>query len=65
MTERYPSTYSCVVYPTEATDVVAAVKAIRKADARFAVKAGGHNFNDGWSATDQGVQIDFRVSAPS
>lgn len=36
-----------------------AIAEIRKANARFAVKSGGHNFNSPWSSVDQGVQIDF------
>lgn len=50
---------SCVVYPTSAHDVSIALQAIRAADSRFAIKAGGHNPNKGFSSVDEGVLLDL------
>ncbi|KAL2848979.1 hypothetical protein BJX68DRAFT_255602 [Aspergillus pseudodeflectus] len=50
---------SCIVYPTSADDVSIAIKAIRAAESRFAIKAGGHNPNDFFSSVDKGVLIDL------
>lgn len=48
---------SCVVYPSDSTDVSKALLAIRAAGSRFAVKAGGHNPNQDFSSTNNGVLI--------
>ncbi|KAL4925316.1 FAD-binding oxidoreductase [Aspergillus undulatus] len=58
-TELSKNKPSCIVYPTSAEDVSVAIKAIRKSDSRFAIKAGGHNPNDGYSSVDKGVLIDL------
>lgn len=50
---------SCVVYPKSAHDVSLALQAIRAADSRFAVKAGGHNPNTFFSSVDKGVLLDL------
>ncbi|KAL4801272.1 hypothetical protein BDV18DRAFT_167607 [Aspergillus unguis] len=50
---------TCIVYPTSAEDVSIALKAIRRSDSRFAIKAGGHNPNDFYSSVDKGVLIDL------
>ncbi|CAO1614191.1 unnamed protein product [Parajaminaea phylloscopi] len=50
---------ACVVYPTSSSDVSASLKAIKKAGSRFAIKAGGHNPNAGFSNSDGGVLIDL------
>lgn len=57
---------SCVVYPTSAQDVSTALQAIRAADSRFAIKAGGHNPNTFFSSVDAGVLLDLsRMTAKS
>ncbi|CEJ62363.1 hypothetical protein PMG11_10864 [Penicillium brasilianum] len=57
---------SCVVYPTSAQDVSTALQAIRTADSRFAIKAGGHNPNTFFSSVDAGVLLDMsRMTAKS
>ncbi|KFY08956.1 hypothetical protein V492_05767 [Pseudogymnoascus sp. VKM F-4246] len=53
-------TPSCVFYPTSAQDVSTALKVIRAAGSRFAIKAGGHNPNDFFSSVDKGVLIDLK-----
>lgn len=58
-TEQNKYKPSCIVFPTSAEDVSAAIKAIRKSDSRFAIKAGGHNPNDFYSSVDKGVLIDL------
>lgn len=50
---------SCVVHPDSAQDVSIAIQAIRAADSRFAVKAGGHNPNTFFSSVDDGVLLDL------
>ncbi|KAJ5369809.1 uncharacterized protein N7496_005901 [Penicillium cataractarum] len=50
---------SCVVYPASAQDVSTALQAIRTADSRFAIKAGGHNPNTFFSSVDAGVLLDM------
>ncbi|KAJ5111181.1 hypothetical protein N7532_001716 [Penicillium argentinense] len=50
---------SCVVYPKNAQDVSVMVQAIRAADSRFAIKAGGHNPNTFYSCVDNGVLLDL------
>ncbi|KAJ5832980.1 hypothetical protein N7474_001291 [Penicillium riverlandense] len=50
---------SCVVYPESAQDVSVALQAIRAADSRFAIKAGGHNPNTFYSSVDEGVLLDL------
>jgi FAD/FMN-containing dehydrogenase len=50
---------SCVVYPTSAQDVSTSLQAIRAADSRFAIKAGGHNPNTFFSSVDAGVLLDM------
>lgn len=50
---------SCVVYPGSAHDVSIALQAIRAAESRFAIKAGGHNPNKGFSSVDGGVLLDL------
>ncbi|KAL4971709.1 hypothetical protein BDW66DRAFT_164790 [Aspergillus desertorum] len=50
---------SCIVYPISTDDVSIAIKAIRRSDSRFAIKAGGHNPNDFYSSVDKGVLIDL------
>lgn len=52
----YPS---CVFYPTSAQDVSTALKAIKAAGSRFAVKTAGHNPNQFFSSVDKGVLIDL------
>ncbi|KAJ5172051.1 hypothetical protein N7492_004644 [Penicillium capsulatum] len=57
---------SCVVYPSSAHDVSVALQAIRAADTRFAIKAGGHNPNTFFSSVDDGVLLDLnRMAAKS
>lgn len=51
---------ACVVAPTNATDVQAAVRAIRAANATMAVKAGGHNTNNEWSSVAGGILLDLK-----
>jgi FAD/FMN-containing dehydrogenase len=48
---------SCIVLPTSAADVSAAVKAAKAAKSRFAIKTAGHNPNKFFSSVDQGVLI--------
>jgi len=50
---------TCVVYPTSAQDVSTALKTIRAAKSRFAIKAAGHNPNTFFSSVDAGVLIDL------
>ena len=50
---------SCVVYPTSAQDVSTALKSIKFAKSRFAVKGGGHNPNTFFSSVQSGVLIDL------
>ena len=50
---------SCVVYPESAQDVSTALKTIKAAGSRFAVKAGGHNPNTFFSSVESGVLIDL------
>lgn len=50
---------ACVVFPTSASDVSASLKAIKAAGSRFAIKAGGHNPNKDFSATNGGVLLDL------
>lgn len=50
---------SCIVYPKNAQDVSTALQAIRAADSRFAIKAGGHNPNTFYSSVDKGVLLDL------
>ncbi|KAL4746906.1 hypothetical protein BDW72DRAFT_197262 [Aspergillus terricola var. indicus] len=58
-TEQSKYKPSCVVYPISTEDVSIAIKAIRRSDSRFAIKAGGHNPNDFYSSVDKGVLIDL------
>lgn len=51
---------SCVVYPTTAADVSIALQLIRQNGSRFAIKAGGHNPNSGFSSVNRGVLIDLK-----
>lgn len=50
---------ACVVYPASSSDVSTALKAIKAAKSRFAIKAGGHNPNENFSNTDGGVLLDL------
>ena len=50
---------TCVVYPESAQDVSTALKTIKAAGSRFAIKAGGHNPNTFFSSVDNGVLIDL------
>ena len=50
---------SCVVLPTSTQDVSTAVKAIRAAKSRFAIKAGGHSPNKYFNSVANGVLIDL------
>lgn len=50
---------SCVVYPQSAQDVSTALKTIKVAGSRFAIKAGGHNPNNFFSSVESGVLIDL------
>lgn len=50
---------SCVVYPNSAQDVSIVLQAVRAADSRFAIKAGGHNPNTFYSSVDKGVLLDM------
>lgn len=50
---------ACVIYPTTADEVSTALRAIKAAGSRFAVKAGGHNPNNLFSSVDKGVLIDL------
>lgn len=50
---------ACIVQPASTTDVVVAVKAIRSAMSRFAVKTAGHNPNKFFSSVDEGVLINL------
>ncbi|KAJ5689047.1 hypothetical protein N7462_003439 [Penicillium macrosclerotiorum] len=50
---------SCIVYPESASDVSVAIQAIRAADSRFAIKAGGHNPNTFYSSVNEGVLLDL------
>jgi hypothetical protein len=52
-------TPTCAVYPTTANDVSTALKIIKSAKSRFAIKAGGHNPNDFFSSVNNGVLIDL------
>ena len=47
-------TPSCVVYPSNASDVSTSLKTIKRYGSRFAVKAGGHNPNKDFSAVNEG-----------
>ncbi|KAL4735929.1 hypothetical protein BDV11DRAFT_211642 [Aspergillus similis] len=58
-TEQNKYKPSCVVYPISTEDVSIAIKAIRRSDSRFAIKAGGHNPNKFYSSVDKGVLIDL------
>jgi FAD/FMN-containing dehydrogenase len=58
-TEQSKYKPSCIVYPISTDDVSIAIKAIRRSDSRFAIKAGGHNPNDFYSSVDRGVLIDL------
>lgn len=40
---------TCIVFPANASDVVVAMKAIRAADADYAVRGGGHSAMPGWN----------------
>lgn len=48
---------TCVVTPTTSKDVAEAMKAIRAANATFAVKAGGHMTNTGWNSVNDGSKL--------
>jgi FAD/FMN-containing dehydrogenase len=50
---------SCVVYPESAQDVSTALKTIKAAESRLAIKAGGHNPNIFFSSVESGVLIDL------
>ncbi|KAJ5684296.1 uncharacterized protein N7477_000641 [Penicillium maclennaniae] len=50
---------SCVVYPKTAQDVSIVLQAVRAADSRFAIKAGGHNPNTFYSSVDKGALLDM------
>ncbi|KAK4609329.1 hypothetical protein CLAFUW4_14663 [Fulvia fulva] len=50
---------TCAIYPTFAQDVSVALKVIKAAKSRFAIKAAGHNPNTFFSSVDQGVLIDL------
>ncbi|KAI5291537.1 hypothetical protein KEM54_003846 [Ascosphaera aggregata] len=50
----------CIAYPEDAQDVSIILKKIRSSGAKFAIKAGGHNTNYGFSAINQGVLIDLK-----
>ncbi|CEH17212.1 fad binding domain-containing protein [Ceraceosorus bombacis] len=54
--KRFPA---CVAYPQNAQEVSTVVKAIKANNLQFAVKAGGHQFNN-WSSSDGGVLIDLQ-----
>lgn len=48
---------ACIVYAQTSQDVSVALQAIRAADSRFAIKAGGHNPNNFFSSVDGGVLV--------
>lgn len=50
----------CITYPHNADDVSLILKKIKKTGAKFAIKAGGHNANYGFSSINQGVLIDLK-----
>lgn len=50
---------SCVVYPESAQDVSIALKTVKAAESRFAIKAGGHDPNTFFSSVESGVLIDL------
>lgn len=52
-------TPSCIVQPTTPAQVSAAVKAINRANAPYAVRAGGHTGMAGWDSVTNGILIDF------
>lgn len=58
--EQVANKPACVVTPTDASDVQAAVRAIRAGNASLAVKAGGHNTNNEWNSVPGGVLIDLK-----
>lgn len=52
---------TCVLYPTNASDVAFAVQVLNKyPDVPWAAKAGGHNPNKDWSSVASGILISFR-----
>ncbi|KAJ3571440.1 hypothetical protein NPX13_g5377 [Xylaria arbuscula] len=50
---------SCIVFPENAQDVSLALKTIKEAGSRFAIKTKGHNTNDMFSCVEDGVLIDL------
>lgn len=48
---------SCILAPSTAEEVAAAVEALRETGESFAVKSGGHNPNNGWASIDKGPLI--------
>ncbi|KZP16919.1 FAD-binding domain-containing protein [Athelia psychrophila] len=51
---------TCIVFPTNASDVVTAMKAIFLSNSNYAVRGGGHSAMPGWNTVENGVLIDFR-----
>lgn len=51
---------ACVVYPERAEDVSVTLQLIWQNGSRFAIKAGGHNPNSGFSSVNRGVLIDLK-----
>lgn len=50
---------ACVVYAETSKDVSLTIRAIKAADSRFAIKAGGHSPNKYFSSVEDGVLIDL------
>ncbi|KAI0113324.1 6-hydroxy-D-nicotine oxidase [Daldinia grandis] len=51
---------ACFIRPQNSKDVAEVIKIVKGADAKFAIRSGGHNFNPGFSSIDTGVLIDLR-----
>lgn len=50
---------ACVFFPTSSQDVSTALRIIKQAKSRFAIKAAGHNPGTFFSSVDRGVLIDM------
>ncbi|KAI8965117.1 hypothetical protein F5Y11DRAFT_36641 [Daldinia sp. FL1419] len=51
---------ACFVRPKDAKEVAEVFRIVKKTDAKFAVRSGGHNFNPGFSSVYNGILIDLR-----
>ncbi|KAF2157207.1 FAD-binding domain-containing protein [Myriangium duriaei CBS 260.36] len=51
---------ACAIYPTTSQEVSSALKAIKAAKSRFAIKTGGHNTNTFFASVQDGVLIDMK-----